>query len=146
MPFNSVLYLKFVLSLTVLSNVLFNLLFLTTEFKPLAPPIVSSKDFLTKRNREDKPTETESSKAPILFSPTTSPQPKKVTPNSPADTFVSDIVAMPIAHGYEVDVHPTNFSPLLKDLLPQQTIDAHSSRKLESLIEESSGYTFHVSI
>lgn len=107
---------------------------------------MSCKDLFAKRGHEGKSNETGSSKAPILFSPGASPQTKKVKLNPSVDTFVSDVAALPIADGYEVDAHPTHFAPLLDDLLFPQTMEVHSTRRLKCIIEESSGYIFHVSI
>ncbi|XP_063945074.1 uncharacterized protein LOC135151216 [Daucus carota subsp. sativus] len=117
------------------------------EYKPsvIRPLGMSCKDLFVKRGREDRSNEAESSKSPALFSPCTSQQAKKVKLNHSADTFVSgsSAPAPAIMRGYEVDAHPTHFAPLLRDLLFSQTMDVHSTRRPECIIEESSGYIFH---
>lgn len=57
-----------------------NPFFLILEFKPpvLKPFIISSKDLFNKRAREEKSTETETSKAPMILSPIVNPLTKKV--------------------------------------------------------------------
>lgn len=137
-----------------LCSTLFIICFLIVEYKPsVIRPLgmslgMSCKDLFVKRGREDRSNEAESSKSPALFSPCTSQQAKKVKLNHSADTFVSgsSAPAPAIMRGYEVDAHPTHFAPLLRDLLFSQTMDVHSTRRPECIIEESSGYIFHVSI
>ena len=53
---------------------------LIVEFKTptIKPLMMSSRDLFAKRIRDDKSTETESSKAAMLFSPSSSPSRKKV--------------------------------------------------------------------
>lgn len=79
----------------------------TPVIKPLA---VSSKELFAKRIREDKSKKIKLSKAPMFFSPSSSPQTKKVRLNPSMDTFVSNYTASPITFGYEVDAPPSSFA------------------------------------
>lgn len=74
-----------------------------------------------KRAHDEKSTETESSKAPMLVSPRMSPLAKKVRVDPSTDTTRSDLVKPLVAHGYSVDAEPSSFAHFLGDLLLPQS-------------------------
>ncbi|KAL8110191.1 hypothetical protein AgCh_026055 [Apium graveolens] len=71
------------------------------EFKPpvIKPLIISSRELFAKRAREEKSTETESSKTPFLLSPNISPDAKKLKTNVPASTSKYEAYAPFVTHG-----------------------------------------------
>ena len=135
------------LSIFLLLAICSSILFMVTlerchqlaEFKTpvLRPPEVSSKELFAKRAREEVPVETESSKTPMLNSPEgkrPKSAPSRSEPNPPL-----------IFYGYNAHAKPTEFAHLLDDLLLPQYIDASNGKSPETLLNEASGYAFHVS-
>ncbi|KAL8125783.1 hypothetical protein AgCh_013169 [Apium graveolens] len=72
------------------------------EFKPptIKPLIISSKELFAKRTREEKSTDTDSSKAPLTFSPSGSPLAKKVKIDPSVSAAKSDSFIPLAAQGY----------------------------------------------
>ena len=107
---------------------------------------MSSRDLFAKRIRDDKSTETESSKAAMLFSPTSSPSRKKVKVGTSVSVVASGSSAAEIVSGYGPDDKPYAFAHLLKDMLLAQSMEAHSQKHLGEILNDSSDFAFHVSV
>ena len=120
---------------------------LIVEFKTptIKPLMMSSRDLFAKRVRDDKSTETESSKAAVLFSPSSSPSRKKVKVGTSIGVVASGSSAAEIVNGYNPDDKPSAFAHLLRDMLLAQTVEAHSQKDLGEILDDSSGFAFHVS-
>lgn len=118
------------------------------EFKPLflKPFHISSKDLFTKRARDDKSTKTDSSKAPMMLSSIMSPLNKKVKMNLSATTFSSDSTMPLIVHSYAADAKPSTFAHFLGDMLLPQSMESHSAKPIESILDDTAGYSLHVTI
>ena len=112
----------------------------------IKPVVMSSRELFAKRARYEKFGEAESSRAALLFSPGTSPISKKVRIEPSENTLNSDSTNLPITYEYTVDAKPSSFSPMLKDLLLSQSMEALSVKGLEDVIGDSAGNIFHVGI
>lgn len=112
------------------------------EFKPpvLKSLIISSREMFIKRARDDRPAETESSKAPILFNMNLSPESKKIKP-SPSASLVRHESSVLVFHGYNADVKQSDLAHMLEDLLLNQYVDATTN----SILDDVAGHAFHVS-
>ncbi|XP_074356437.1 uncharacterized protein LOC141696154 [Apium graveolens] len=115
------------------------------EFKPpiIKPLIISSRELFSKRAREEKSTETESSKTFFLLSPNINTDAKKLKTNVPASTSKSEAYAPFVTHGYSTYSKPAEFAFLMGDLLLPQTVEAHSSGTLDVILDDAAGHTFH---
>lgn len=122
--------------------------FLIVEFKPpiIKPLVISSKELFAKRTREDKSTDTDSSKAPLFVSPMNSPPVKKVRTDLSASTVKSDAFMPLAAHGYYLGAKPSAFAHLLNDMLLPQSMEIQSAKTVETALDDSAGYAFHVSM
>lgn len=106
--------------------------------------IISSKDLFPKRARDDKYTETESSKVPLLFSPTNSPLSKKSHVGASTAALKSDSFTPLAIQGYDMGANPSTFVHLLDDMLLPQSMEAQSARPIAAILDDSAGYAFHV--
>ncbi|KAK1389593.1 hypothetical protein POM88_017771 [Heracleum sosnowskyi] len=106
---------------------------------------VSSKDLFVKRPRDDKSTDTDSSKAPMFPNPIVSPQSKKIKFDTSATTIAKNEQFMPLAsHGYSGDANPSHFAHLSDDLLLPQTVSGHEAKSADMLMDDVAGYAFHI--
>lgn len=100
----------------------------------------------SKRTRDEKSTETDSSKSVMLLSPLTSPVKKKLKFNAPPAFFKSDSSTPLVVHGYTIDGNPETFSHLISDSLLPQSVEGHSSKSATEIIDHCAGHSFHVTI
>lgn len=138
------IFMLLAISCLILFMVIFEHCYQFAEFKTpiLRPPEMSSKELFAKRAREDRPVETESSKTPMLGSPEAK-RPKSVPS---ASGMRSEPNPPMIFYGYNAHAKPTEFAHLLDDLLLPQYIDSSDRKSPETLLNEASGYAFHVSL
>ena len=120
--------------------------YVIVEFKPpvIKPLIISSRELFAKRAREDKASDTESSKSPPLFNLELSPDAKRFKP-SPSVVLTKPESSFPaIFRDYDAGTKPSDFAHMLEDLLLGQYVE-ESSRKGPSFpFEETVGHAFHV--
>lgn len=104
--------------------------FLIVNFKPpvINPLMVSSND-LFKRPWEEKSTDTETSKAPLVLSSLFSP-PAKKTRNDPSSVSTPDHYVPLVSLGHTVDAKPSSFAHFLDDILLPQAVECHSSKSI----------------
>lgn len=104
--FRSLMYLFVLLCFSAIMLTWVEPFFLIVEFRPLTikPLIISSRDLFSKRARNDKSIETESSKTPLLFSPTNIPLSKKIRLDPSVTTIISMMLALnpPLLHTFLV--------------------------------------------
>lgn len=93
--------------------------FLVVEFKPptIKPLIIFNRDLFAKRTHDDKSTKPESSKTPLLFSPTYSPLSKKVLVDPSIITIKLYLFVSLVVHSYDVGTNPSTFFHRLGDML-----------------------------
>lgn len=122
--------------------------FLIVEFKPptIKPIIITCKDLFAKRGREDKSTEIDSSKAPLMFSPSGSPFSKKIRLDPSVTTIKSDSFVPLAVHGYNVGAKPSTLSHLLNDMLLPRSMESQSAKPIETILDDSASHAFHVSL
>lgn len=114
----------------------------TPALKPLG---VSTKDMFTKRTRDEKSVGSGSSKAPVLLSPSLSPEAKKIKTASSATTAKSSPSVPLVFYGYNAHSKPTKFAHYLNDLLLPQYIESSNGKSPAVVSSEATGYAFHVS-
>ncbi|XP_074379163.1 uncharacterized protein LOC141720571 [Apium graveolens] len=114
------------------------------ESKPptIKPLIISSKELFAKRTRQEKSMDTDSSKAPLTFSPSGSPLAKKVKIDPSVSAAKSDSFMPLAAQGYYMSATPSAFAHLLSDMLLPQSIEALSAKPAGSILDETMGYAF----
>ncbi|XP_074351915.1 uncharacterized protein LOC141691070 [Apium graveolens] len=117
------------------------------EFKPpvIKPLLMTSRE-LFKIAYEDKPPETESSKAPILPSPNFSPLSKKVKtdPSSLTTLGITDSFLTLVTYKFDVDAKASSFGHLLSDMLLPQNLEVQSTKSISRVLDEASCHAFHV--
>lgn len=113
--------------------------YLVVQFKlpTIKPLAISSKELFAKRVHDERSTETESSKTPMLLSPNFSSNTKIMKVDAPSTHTKSDSPAPLITYGYNVGAKPSEFAHLLGDLLLPQSIDAMSSKDHGIVMDES---------
>nr|XP_017231132.1 PREDICTED: uncharacterized protein LOC108205646 isoform X2 [Daucus carota subsp. sativus] len=112
----------------------------TPALKPLG---VSTKDMFTKRTRDEKSVGSGSSKAPVLLSPSLSPEAKKIKTASSATTAKSSPSVPLVFYGYNAHAKPTEFAHYLNDLLLPQYIESSNGKSPAVVSSEATGYAFH---
>lgn len=124
------------------------LCFLIVELKPpiFKPVLLSSKDLFDKCARDEKSKETDSSKMVMMFSPLTSPANKKLKSNLATAVSKSDTSMPLVGHGYTIDSEIKSFTHFLDDPLLPQSVEGHSSKSINQILDHSAGHTVHVSI
>lgn len=122
--------------------------FIIVEYKPpvIKPVMISARDLFAKRARDEKSTETDSSKSVMVLSPLTSPLGKKLKFQAPSAPRKSGSSLPLVAHGYAVDEKPSSFAHLLSDSLLPQSVEGHSSKSTTEILDNCAGQSFHVSI
>ncbi|XP_074351465.1 uncharacterized protein LOC141690576 [Apium graveolens] len=134
---------SFCLSLIILTWI--KPFFFVVEFKPpvIKPLIVSIKDLFAKRARDDKSTETHSSKAPSLLSPVSSHVSKKVRIDPPVTATDPEDIAPLAIRKYEMAADPTTFAHLLNNMLLPQSMEALSAKPVSAILNDAAGYSFY---
>lgn len=110
----------------------------------IKPPSMSTKDMFAKRARDEKSVGTSSSKAPMLLSPSFSPEAKKMKVATASATTVRPDPPL-VSYGYNAHANPLEFAHYLDDLLLPQYIESSNGKSPVVVSSEATGYAFHVS-
>lgn len=139
-------YSSLVMCFTLLTLMAFEPFIVIVEFKPpsLHAIAFSSKDLFAKRNRDEKSTETESSKATTFASPES--KRLKTAIDQSGSVGKMSVARATSSAKYDVGAKPGSFVSSLKSSLHPQIVKAYSSSGTDILIADTIGNAYHVSI